>query len=72
MPLFILVFLLVALGVLIGGIATWLKQHSWRVRARRAEAEARDLHAQLHAAQGPKAGVPAPREAPPFAIPPAA
>jgi uncharacterized integral membrane protein len=72
LPLFVLVFLLVALGVLIGGVATWLKQHSWRVRARRAEAEAGNLRAELHAARGASAGVPAPREAPPLAIPPAA
>jgi uncharacterized integral membrane protein len=72
MPLFLLVFLLIVLGVLIGGVATWLKQHRWRVRARRAEADARDLRAQLYAANLPRTGKPAPREAPPLAIPPAA
>src|SRR3970040_2416408 len=45
MPMFILIFVLVAIGVLVGGIAAWLKQHKWRVRARRAEAEARELRA---------------------------
>ncbi len=43
MPLFMLIFALVAVGVVVGGIAAWLRQHKWRMRARRAEAEARDL-----------------------------
>ena len=40
-PLFLLVFLLVIVGVLIGGIAAWLKQARWRRRARRLRAELR-------------------------------
>jgi uncharacterized integral membrane protein len=47
MPLYMLVFVLVGLGVLIGGIASWLKQHKWRARARHAEAEAARLRQQL-------------------------
>ena len=61
MPLFILIFVLVGLGVLVGGIAAWLRQHKWRVRARRAEAEARDLRARARRASARRA-VPAPRE----------
>src|SRR5215213_11385505 len=45
MPLFMLIFALVGVGVVVGGIASWLRQHKWRMRARRAEAEARDLRA---------------------------
>ena len=72
MPLFILIFVLVGLGVLIGGVAAWLKQHKWRVRARRAEAEARDLRARLDT-ERPVRNVPAALETvPPFAVPPAA
>jgi uncharacterized integral membrane protein len=70
LPMFILIFLLVGLGVLIGGIAAWLRQHRWRARARRAEAEARELRARLD--QGAGARLPPPIEAPPFAVPPAA
>jgi uncharacterized integral membrane protein len=44
-PLFLLLFLLVIAGVLIGGIAAWLRQGRWRRRARR-------LEARLHRAQG--------------------
>ena len=50
-PLWALIFVLVGLGVLVGGIAAWLKQHKWRSRARRAEAEARDLRSRLDAAE---------------------
>ena len=72
MPLFVLIFALVGTGVLVGGIAAWLKQHKWRMRARRAEAEARELRARLDTAP-PRRNVPAALEAsPPFAVPPAA
>jgi uncharacterized integral membrane protein len=72
LPLFILIFVLVGAGVVIGGIAAWLKQHKWRARARRAEAEARALRARLDAA-APNRGLPAPSDQPPiFAVPPAA
>ena len=35
LPLFMLIFVLVGLGVVVGGIAAWLRQHKWRLRARR-------------------------------------
>ena len=72
MPMFILIFVLVGIGVLVGGIAAWLKQHKWRVRARRAEAEARELRARLDA-QRLQRSVPARLDTvPPIAVPPAA
>jgi uncharacterized membrane protein YidH (DUF202 family) len=71
MPLFALVLVLVGLGVLVGGIAAWLKQHKWRVRARRAEAEARDLRARLDA-QGVRPALTSQVDPPSFAVPPAA
>src|SRR4051794_23589596 len=70
-PLFVLIFVLVALGVLVGGIAAWLRQHKWRTRARRAEAEARDLRARLDTGE-PRRNVPALEASPPFVVPPAA
>jgi uncharacterized integral membrane protein len=70
MPLFLLIFALVGLGVVVGGVAAWLRQHKWRMRARHAEAEARELRAKLNAEQ-PRHDV-ATRESPPLAIPPAA
>jgi uncharacterized integral membrane protein len=41
-PLFLLILSMLAIGVLIGGIATWLRQSKWR-RA------ARDLASEVHA-----------------------
>src|SRR5688572_30626701 len=71
MPLFILIFVLVGLGVLIGGMAAWLKQHKWRVRARQAEADVRRLRTELDA-QRVIAASPPRDTAPPLIIPPAA
>ena len=47
MPLFALVFVLLIIGVLIGGVATWLRQGKWRRAARRLDAEARELHNEI-------------------------
>ena len=38
-PLFLLVLAVLALGVVLGGVATWLNQGKWRRAARRAEWE---------------------------------
>jgi len=77
LPLFILIFILVGLGVFVGGVAAWLRQSRWRSRARRAEAEAKQLREQIDAqrkinAQGLRPALPAASEPSPFAIPPAA
>jgi uncharacterized integral membrane protein len=69
-PLYILIFILVGLGVVVGGIAAWFKQHKWRSRARRAETEARELRTRLDAPRR-ESSVPA-LQSPPFAVPPAA
>ena len=72
MPLFMLIFALVTLGVVVGGIAAWLRQQKWRTRARRAEAEARDLRARL---DSQPSRLSLPRHAdntPTFLVPPAA
>ena len=47
LPLFAVIFLLVILGVVIGGVAAWLRQSKWRTAARRAEAQNRDLNAEV-------------------------
>ena len=72
LPLFVLIFVLVAFGVVVGGVAAWLRQHRWRVRARRAEAEARDLRARLDSTE-PRRNLPAVADASrTFIVPPAA
>jgi uncharacterized integral membrane protein len=43
MPLFVLIFALVMLGVLIGGIAAWLRQSKWRRAARALDRDVRAL-----------------------------
>ncbi len=70
MPLFMLIFVLVGAGVLIGGTAAWLRQHKWRARARRAESENRLLRERLDV----RARLPEPsaRAASPVILPPAA
>jgi len=47
LPLFVIILLLVILGVIVGGIASWLRQHKWRAGARRAEARNRELSAEV-------------------------
>jgi uncharacterized integral membrane protein len=49
LPLFALVVVLLVLGVLIGGIASWLRQSKWRRTARRLEREIADLHIEIEA-----------------------
>lgn len=71
LPLFALIFILVGLGVFVGGVAAWLRQSRWRARARGAEADAKRLREQLDA-QGRRPALPAVSEPSTLAIPPAA
>ena len=47
LPLFALVIVLLVLGVLIGGIAAWLRQSKWRRTARRLEREIDALRSEM-------------------------
>lgn len=47
LPLFALIILLLIIGVVVGGAATWLRQGEWRQRARRLEREVRELRAKV-------------------------
>ena len=49
LPLFGIVFVILIVGVVIGGIASWIGQRRWRRSSRRHEAEARKLRAELDA-----------------------
>jgi uncharacterized integral membrane protein len=51
LPLFALVIVLLVLGVVIGGIAAWLRQSKWRRTARRLEREVEDLRRERDALQ---------------------
>ncbi len=77
MPLFVLILALMIGGVIVGGIAAWLKQGKWRWRARIAEAQADKLRAEndaLRSREGiPAAGLPMQVEqGPRLSIPPPA
>lgn len=47
LPLFVLIFVLVILGVIVGGIAAWLRQSKWRRMARKLEGDVRALHQEI-------------------------
>jgi uncharacterized integral membrane protein len=77
LPLFALILVLIIGGVVVGGIAAWLKQSKWRRAARRAELEARELRAEVDELRRRGVGEPAaPRlpvdYAPRLTIPPPA
>ena len=57
LPLFALVIVLLILGVVIGGIAAWLRHSKWRRTARRLEREIAALHGKLDALKGTSGGV---------------
>jgi uncharacterized membrane protein YciS (DUF1049 family) len=42
-PLYMLIFAAIALGIVIGGVGTWLGQGRWRRQARRLKHEAKDM-----------------------------
>ena len=50
-PLFVLIFILVILGVVVGGAAAWFRQAKWRRVARRLDGENRQLAQELSAAR---------------------
>ncbi len=47
LPLFAIIFVVLILGVLIGGIAAWIRQSKWRRSARRLDGEVRALHDEM-------------------------
>ena len=78
-PLYELAFMLVIVGVVIGGGAAWLRQRKWRRATRRLEAEIRSLRSEIEALRrraglGPRTTLPAPLDQTPQAVlrPPAA
>jgi uncharacterized integral membrane protein len=46
LPLFAVIFAVLILGVLVGGIAAWIRQSKWRRIARKREVELRVLQAE--------------------------
>jgi uncharacterized integral membrane protein len=47
LPLFVLIFIILIFGVILGGAAAWLRQGPWRRTARKLDADVQALHAEL-------------------------
>lgn len=73
-PLFLLVLMLLIAGVIIGGVAAWLRQSKWRRAARRLDVELRDARAEAETLRRRLAAAEVrPAAAPPLVLrPPAA
>jgi uncharacterized integral membrane protein len=63
LPLFALIILVLILGVVIGGMAGWLRHGGWRRTAKRLEREVAGLRAELDAHNRVAGPPPAPPEA---------
>jgi hypothetical protein len=79
LPLYQLMLLLLVVGVVVGGVAAWVRQGKWRRAARLADAQARELRAEVdrlrRLAPAELTPVPAPAAAdqtPRLSVPPAA
>jgi uncharacterized integral membrane protein len=49
LPLFVVIFILLIVGVIVGGVAAWMRQGAWRRSARRLDAQVRALHGEIDA-----------------------
>jgi uncharacterized integral membrane protein len=56
LPLFVLIILLLIIGVLIGGLAAWVRHGKWRGAALRAERQLQALRKKLEAYEGTASG----------------
>ncbi len=72
LPLYLVAFALLIIGVVVGGCAAWIKQGRARSRARRAEAEVVALRAQLSERAGAAPMPPGPSERLRLMVPPPA
>jgi uncharacterized integral membrane protein len=73
LPLFAIVFVLLIVGVIVGGIAAWLRQSHWRRATRKLDAEVRELHTEIDAMRrqfGGNERPPQPEPTPPLILPP--
>jgi uncharacterized integral membrane protein len=70
LPLFIIIFVLLIIGVIIGGVAAWMRQASWRRSARRLDAQVRDLHGEIEAMRSGHPGRADEPRQPPLVLPP--
>jgi len=77
LPLFAVILVVLILGVIVGGIASWFRQGKWRRAARRLDGDLRALHEEMDtirrrfapAEKPPAAGEPKPLTAIPPSLP---
>jgi len=77
LPLFLLLFIVLILGVILGGAAAWIRQSPWRRTARQLDSDVRALHQEMenlrrHLSAAEVVREPAREPAPMTAIPPPA
>jgi len=72
LPVFVVLFAALIVGVMIGGFTAWVRQGRWRRAARRLDADIRAVREELHALRRHHAQPPPPAVDPPAAIPPPA
>jgi len=74
LPLFAVIFVVLILGVVVGGVAAWIRQGKWRRAAHRLDGEVRALHDEIESIRRrfgtPEKPAPAPEPSPLAAIPP--
>ena len=71
LPLFVVIFAVLILGVVVGGFAAWLGQGKWRRSARRLDAELRTLRQETdlrNARDGYRSPAPSPADQPPLPV----
>ena len=69
LPLFVLIFILLIVGVIVGGVAAWIGQAKWRRGHRRLDDEVRQLRSEVDTIEARMTMRPPP-EPPPVISPP--
>jgi uncharacterized integral membrane protein len=70
LPLFVLIFILLIVGVMIGGVAAWIGQAKWRRGHRRLDDEVRQLRSEVDTIEARMMRPSHPPEPPPVIAPP--
>ena len=68
LPLFVLIFILLILGVVVGGVAAWIGQAKWRRGARALDDEVRKLRSEVDTIEARLMTPPPPPVIPPPAV----
>jgi uncharacterized integral membrane protein len=70
LPLFVLIFVVLIVGVIVGGVGAWFGQGKWRRGHRRLDDEVRQLRSEVDTIEARMRMVPPPPEPPPAITPP--